>query len=404
MNTNRLGASLTLLASLGLAGGCSPPGEDGAHSRALVVGGVLDPGCGLGCGPVLDLFLDDVVQIAAAGFRSYAVTATGDVYVWGGVDSTPSRPVRMAGLGTVVQVAVGFGLAATVPPMLDQHFGCAIRTDGRVSCWRSGELPELLDAFETAPAAQLSMGVLEEGCARLPLMPSGVGPIRGLIYCWDAGRLPRFVTSGQGHLAKGKRHTCTATTGGSVKCWGDNTQGQVGQGTTTASYPSPVTVPGLTGIARVFSGSFARSSFAVAGLGRVYGWGWNYSGELGDGSATMRLSPVVIPGYHGASSMSIGYGFSCAAMNTGAVRCTGHNGWGQLGDGTTLDRYSPGPVSGLGGVVQVAVGDQHACALTASGNVWCWGSNAQGQVGDGRVPVASGPERDRLVPVRVVSP
>jgi alpha-tubulin suppressor-like RCC1 family protein len=132
-------------------------------------------------------------------------------------------------------------------------------------------------------------------------------------------------------LSVGSSHTCAVTTSGGLKCWGENSHGQLGDGTTTDS-STPV---------------------AVSGLGS------------------------------GVAVVSVGSSHSCVLTTAGAVKCWGENSDGRLGDGTTTDRSTPVSVSGLTvGVVAVSVGSFHACALTKAGGVKCWGRNSDGRLGD----------------------
>ncbi|KAJ1465945.1 regulator of chromosome condensation 1/beta-lactamase-inhibitor protein II, partial [Baffinella frigidus] len=119
--------------------------------------------------------------------------------------------------------------------------------------------------------------------------------------------------------------------------------------------------------------------------GSVECWGRNSNGGLGDGTTTQRLTPVAVTGL-GGSAVAIGLGtsHSCALLATGSIECWGNNNRAQLGEGTTTNRLTPVAVTGLGGsVVSMAVGFCHACAVLAAGSVECWGYNHQGQLGDG---------------------
>lgn len=113
-------------------------------------------------------------------------------------------------------------------------------------------------------------------------------------------------------------------------------------------------------------------------------WGDNENFKLGDGTNTDRTTPVTVSGLGNAVAISPGVEHTCALLGDGTIRCWGFNGYGQLGDGTQMDRSAPVPVSGLGGIVQVTSGANHTCAMAESPSyVYCWGQNLQGQVGDG---------------------
>src|SRR6185503_10543396 len=102
-------------------------------------------------------------------------------------------------------------------------------------------------------------------------------------------------------------------------------------------------------------------------------WGRNSSGQLGDGTTTNRNTPVHVSGLtNDISAIAAGYDHTCALTTSGGVKCWGENAYGQLGDGTTTDSYTPVEVNGLAsGVSAVTVGLSHTCALMISGGVKC---------------------------------
>lgn len=134
----------------------------------------------------------------------------------------------------------------------------------------------------------------------------------------------------------------------------------------------------------------------VLGNGTVRCWGSNHSGSLGDGTAGRRATPVEVLDLHDATSVGAGRMHTCALRRTGHVVCWGGNGWGQVGAPTegTLSRR-PLEVRGLRGAAQVGVGRDHSCAVSARGQVSCWGANRSGQLGGGRRDRSVDPERVR---------
>ena len=185
--------------------------------------------------------------------------------------------------------------------------------------------------------------------------------------------------------------------GGGVKCWGDNSNGQLGDGTTTG-HLTAMDVSGLPS-ARVVSAGYEHTC-AVTSAGGAKCWGLNFAGQLGDGTTTNRLTPVDISRLtSGVTTIAGAFTHTCALTNAGGVKCWGANGAGSLGDGTTTNRLTPVDVSGLtAGVGAIGVGDGHTCALTNIlgfvGGVKCWGFNISGQLGDGTTT-------NRLTPVDV---
>jgi alpha-tubulin suppressor-like RCC1 family protein len=123
----------------------------------------------------------------------------------------------------------------------------------------------------------------------------------------------------------------------------------------------------------------------VSSVGAVSCWGANSKGQLGDGTTANRFFPIVVVLLSDAVAVGAGDEHSCVLRADQSVSCWGSNWAGQLGDATTTDRAIPAPVLGLTGVVSIGVGVRHSCALDTAGAVWCWGANESGQIGDGTV-------------------
>jgi alpha-tubulin suppressor-like RCC1 family protein len=218
----------------------------------------------------------------------------------------------------------------------------------------------------------------------------------GTVRCWGAntqGQLgdgtltdrtvptPVLGLTGVVAVSTGRAHTCALRTDATVSCWGRGAEGQLGTGTTDP-HLTPTAVPGLTGAVAVATGG--DHTCAIVAGGAVRCWGWNASGQIGDGTTgTNRLEPTPVPGLTGATGLALGIQHSCALLSGGSVRCWGWNAYGQLGDGTQDGRPSPVAVSGLSGATAIAMGGAHSCALVTGGTVRCWGNNDSGQVGDG---------------------
>jgi alpha-tubulin suppressor-like RCC1 family protein len=191
------------------------------------------------------------------------------------------------------------------------------------------------------------------------------------------------LSSGVLAVTAGATHTCALTGDGGIKCWGANDNGQLGDGTTTHR-TTPVDVLGLASGVQAVSAGYWHTCALTADNAPLC-WGNNSNGELGDGTTTQRTTPVGVVGLAGGVSAVVGGGgHTCALTEDNAALCWGWNTYGQLGDGTRVDRLIPVGVSGLGSDTRaIAAGGGHSCALDNTGGGSCWGNNGQGQLGDG---------------------
>jgi alpha-tubulin suppressor-like RCC1 family protein len=190
--------------------------------------------------------------------------------------------------------------------------------------------------------------------------------------------------SGVRAVAAGGRHELAVLSGGTVMAWGDDTFGQLGNGIASANGDTevPAAVPGLSGVTAVAAGE--EHSLALLSDGTVMAWGENRYGQLGSGSTAGSAVPVPVKGLTGVKAIAAGALFSLALLNNGTVMSWGRNDVGQLGNGKQGDSSAPVPVKGLTGVTAIAGGGQHALALLSDGTVMSWGDNSNDQLGDGR--------------------
>ena len=295
------------------------------------------------------------VASSSSAYHTCAVTATRQAYCWGNngtgqlgngtvAPSTIPAPVSDLSAG-VRQVAVG------------AYHTCALTTAGGVLCWGHNFLGQLGDGNQP----------YEED---VPVAVVG-------------------LSSGVVAIAAGIEHTCAVTTGGQVKCWGGNENGQLGNGSTQAS-PLPATVSGLTGVVAITAGFYHTCALTSAGVASC--WGSNQSGQLGNGGGANASLPTTIATLSGVIAIAAGGDHTCAVTNGGAASCWGWNGYGQLGTGTTTDAQVPTPVVGLAsGTRYLTLGYSHSCAVMTAGDMRCWGNNAYGQLGTGATDTHSTP-------------
>ncbi len=342
---------------------------------------------------------------------------------------------------TVVDAGTDGGMVRPPRPALSVATGdthaCARMADGAVRCWGSYQNPSLMPlTTDDHPVAitgvsqtqGLALG-LDLSCAWLE--DAGVS-------CWgsgDAGQLgngalldsdtPVDVTgldSGVVELSAGDRHVCARLYDGTVACWGDNSQGQLGDGKPAKLESTPSNL-GAQGITQLDLGQ--QHSCALRVSGTVICWGDNSISQLGDGTMATRntavpvvgagtgsqvsagtnsclladdksltcwgtlanfpgTNPTTVPGFANVAQVSVGDGHVCARLNDSTVACSGDNTFGQLGDGTMTSRTDGGVVPGLGERhAGCTAGDGYSCAVISDGGVQCWGKNTSGQLGDG---------------------
>lgn len=291
-----------------------------------------------------------VKQISAGGSHTCMVIMDGALYCWGdntygqiGDSSTTLRktPTRVTGISAVETVSAG------------TFHTCAATREGEVWCW-----------------GQNNYGQLGDGSSINRLAPTKVVGLSSLVQ----------------EVASGSTNTCALTNESAVFCWGDNAVGQLGDGTTIPR-SSPVAALNLSnGVRGIGAGD--RFSCALLTAGGVKCWGLNIYGQIGDGTRTVRSTPVTVLDLTDAQTLAVGSNFACALSSSRGSVCWGSDGSYQLGDGSRTGRGSPRPVMvrGLvGSVRQLGAGGGHACALLETGSMRCWGWNDYSQLGNGYV-------------------
>jgi LPXTG-motif cell wall-anchored protein len=201
---------------------------------------------------------------------------------------------------------------------------------------------------------------------------------------WNHKNVPTTVVgvSGIQDMSLGAISTCALVSGGAVKCWGDNSYGQLGNGGVGQYSFSAVDVTGLSsGVVALASSAYSHC--AVLSTGTVKCWGRNRYGQLGNGTTTNSNTPVSVSGLNSRVHNIAGQGDAyCVITETYSTYCWGGNGFGELGDGTTTDRSAPVAVSGVTGAVAVSRSNFNTCVVLNTGGAKCWGRNHVGQLGN----------------------
>ena len=340
--------------------------------------------------------LADVTDMGAGEYHTCAVTTDG-VKCWGdnefgqvgdGTAADRVSPVDVAGLTANLRVIDAGG-----------SHTCAVTVNGAAQCWGANHHGQLGNGATDDPFDVVGVVGLESGVEAIAAgYRHTCALVDGGVTCWgqnDYGQLgdgstterttPVAVaglTAGVRAIAVGYYHSCALTDAGSVKCWGRNDWGALGDDSNT-DRSTPVSVVGLSaGVAELAAGF--NHTCARMNSGEVRCWGSNRYGELGDGTTTNRKTPVVVIDLaDGVNAITAAYGHTCAVTKTNGAKCWGLNEFGELGDGTTTDRSIPVDVTGLtSGVTALQAGDHHTCAV-AGGTMACWGYNVKGQLGNG---------------------
>jgi alpha-tubulin suppressor-like RCC1 family protein len=348
-----------------------------------------------------------VIGVALGGNHSCALTSAGGVKCWGynnkgqlGTGNTVNAqtPVNVTNLTSGV-TAISAG---------SEH-NCALTTAGGIKCWGSNSFGQIgIPTTSTMSASPVSATGATSGISAISAQGSHSCAITtgGALNCWGynffgqlgdgtttSSYLPVAVTgldSGVSTVSLGSSHTCALTTAGVAQCWGSNTNGQLGDGTTTSS-STPISVTGL-GSDTAALGVGSNHSCAVSDSGSLKCWGSDTDGQLGFGGGKYQAAPLEVTGLTNATVIEGATNHSCAITSAGGVECWGYNGFGQLGNSTTVASVSPVAVTGLSsGVVAIDTGESHSCALTTDGGVKCWGYNGFGQLGNGTTVASTTP-------------
>ncbi len=350
-----------------------------------------------------------VTQITAGAYHTCALLTTGTVMCWGynlqgqiGVaNPTPPAgpeyftPVAIPSLTGVSAIAAGY------------DFTCAV-VSGGVKCWGNNKWGTLGVPITTAnsdtPVDVTGLGSGSGASSITAGFDHACALLSGAVQCWGTNSygqlgngttdppsspvtMPVTVTglSGATAIAAGSQHTCALVGNpGTVRCWGENTFGQLGTGNTT-NQSSPQIISSLSNnVTEIFAGGDANNAHTCARLtdSRIQCWGANSFGQLGDHSNVNRDAPVTAVS-SGASWVTLGVEHTCAIVNT-RVQCWGSDSFGQLGDGLVSASLIPGDLVGIGSVTSLGIGERNTCAI-AGGEALCWGDNRYGQMSDGTI-------------------
>jgi alpha-tubulin suppressor-like RCC1 family protein len=299
-------------------------------------------------------------EVSVGDLFTCARTTDGSAYCWG---SGAAGQLGNGGLNdSSIPVLVSIPGGGVAQLSAGDLFACALKTDGTLYCWGGG-------------------GFLGDGTGNASALPVQVTSLGNAVA----------------EVSAGDTAACARKTDGTLWCWGSNTFGIVGDGTTDDRM-TPVQVNNLGGaVAEVSVGDLFACARKVDNT--LSCWGTNDQGQLGDGSNASHFAPAAVTSLgNTVASISANGRHTCARRTDASLWCWGWNASGELGDGTTASRPSPAQVTPFGaGASDVSAGGDHdTCAHQLDGSLWCWGSNVAGKLGDGTTT-------DRRSPVQVVS-
>jgi len=308
--------------------------------------------------------------VSSAVFNITGAVSAGDKFTLalaynGGVWAAGTNSVSQLGDGTtssrVGWVAVSNLTSGVMAISAGTNFGLALLTNGMVKAWGFNASGQLGDTTTTTRATNVLVTNLTSVVA----------------------------------IAAGGSHSLALLTNGTVRAWGNNANGQLGNGNLSiTSSKTNLTVLVLSNATAIAAGGM--HSLALSN-GYVVAWGYNSSGQLGDGTTTQRATNVLVTNLSSVVAIAAGGSHSLALLTNGTVRSWGLNNGGQLGDGTVANRTTNVLVTNLTTVVAIAAGTSHSLALLSNGQVMAWGTNNFGQLGDGTT------NQYRLTPILVTN-
>ena len=356
----------------------------------------------------------EYTRLVVGDGHTCVILNNGSVRCWGdntygqlGVPTITSSkvPVTVSSFGNnrfAVELAAG------------KNHTCALLNDASISCWGDNNFGSLGNGSFLNPEEPVNVSLSNVQSSKIYAggFTTCLLDRNTNIFCWGrnnsnqlgmieelASSVPVQVTPESNFLATslaiGDSHIC-AIGGGSV-CWGDNSEGQLGDGTNQGGWPANPISSFDSNIRPVSIASGVVHTCVSLTNGQSKCWGNNASGKLGDQSTTQRLTPVAVNTNELISDVSVGTSHSCGRTAGNKVICWGLNSNGRLGNNSTLSSSIPVTAQLPAGATarEVATGDSHTCALLDNDDVMCWGSNSKGKLGDGTTT-------QRLVPTKVL--
>jgi alpha-tubulin suppressor-like RCC1 family protein len=343
--------------------------------------------------PVEVQAISNASQVTAGGYHTCALLSRGHVDCWGaseagelgnGTTGDSDTPVEVLGIGNSTQVTAG------------SFHTCALLSGGHVDCWGANEAGELGNGTG-GESAESDTPVKVRGISNATEVTAGSGYTcallsSGHVDCWGENEYGELGNGKSGDEADshtpvevqgissatevkaGDEHACALLSSGHIDCWGENEDGELGNGTTGTDSDTPVEVQGIGNATQVTAG--VRHTCALLSGGHIDCWGANEAGQLGNGTTNESDTPVEVLGISNAAQVTAGGFHTCALLSGGHIDCWGDSAFGEPESDTPVE------VQGISSANQVTAGQEHTCALLSTGQIDCWGADSEGQLGD----------------------
>ncbi|MGE5329012.1 MAG: hypothetical protein ACM3KR_05875 [Deltaproteobacteria bacterium] len=347
--------------------------------------------------------LKSVVDIAANGAHAAALKLDGSVWTWGNNDLNIGKLKYYAQLSNFQKI-----LKASA----GSNFCLALKDDGTVWSWGyngSGQLGVGGCDVSATPIKVNELTNIVDICTGsnfcLALKNDGT------VWSWGDNvygqlgdgttvnkSLPSKIASLSGitAISAGNRHSLVLKNDGTVWAWGENTYCQLGDNT-WSNRTAPIQVPNIADITAISASAGGLHNLVLKKDGTVWSWGYNGSGQLGNGAGKYLSYAVRIPSLSGVGAISAGSSHSLALKKDGTLWAWGDNSSGELGNNSTNSSSTPIQINGINNINKISAGCLFTLALKNDGTVWAWGDNTYGQLGDNSTI-------NKLLPVQIALP